>query len=159
MRLPFLAELGEKDRLSRQYAEFSMPQTSKGSTPAQQKALLEILSREQKIFLRLPRTVNRRQNRRPEAEKNLSPRQGMLGWQAMNHADLDQLLILQEKDVRISKLRKELASLPEQRTRLLKQMEAIKQKALAAKQEVAGIEKAYGTWRPPLKPNAPTSAK
>ena len=50
----------------------------------------------------------------------------MLGWQAMNHADLDQLLILQEKDVRISKLRKELASLPEQRTRLLKQMEAIK---------------------------------
>ena len=65
----------------------------------------------------------------------------MLGWQAMNHADLDQLLILQEKDVRISKLRKELASLPEQRTRLLKQMEAIKQKALAAKQEVAGIEK------------------
>ena len=43
----------------------------------------------------------------------------MLGWQAMNHADLDQLLILQEKDVRISKLRKELASLPEQRTRLL----------------------------------------
>ena len=82
----------------------------------------------------------------------------MLGWQAMNHADLDQLLILQEKDVRISKLRKELASLPEQRTRLLKQMEAIKQKALAAKQEVAGIE-AYGTWRPPLKPNAPTSAK
>lgn len=83
----------------------------------------------------------------------------MLGWQTMNHADLDQLLILQEKDVRISKLRKELASLPEQRTRLLKQMEAIKQKALAAKQEVAGIEKAYGTWRPPLKPNAPTSAK
>ena len=81
----------------------------------------------------------------------------MLGWQAMNHADLDQLLILQEKDVRISKLRKELASLPEQRTRLLKQMEAIKQKALAAKQEVAGIEN--GTWRPPLKPNAPTSAK
>ncbi|WMB15894.1 zinc ribbon domain-containing protein [Akkermansia muciniphila] len=65
----------------------------------------------------------------------------MLGWQAMNHADLDQLLILQEKDVRISKLRKDLASLPEQRTRLLKQMEAIKQKALAAKQEVAGIEK------------------
>lgn len=65
----------------------------------------------------------------------------MLGWQAMNHADLDQLLILQEKDVRISKLRKELGSLPEQRTRLLKQMEAIKQKALAAKQEVAGIEK------------------
>lgn len=51
------------------------------------------------------------------------------------------MLILQEKDVRISKLRKELASLPEQRTRLLKQMEAIKQKALAAKQEVAGIEK------------------
>lgn len=83
----------------------------------------------------------------------------MLGWQTMNHADLDQLLILQEKDVRISKLRKELASLPEQRTRLLKQMEAIKQKALAAKQEVAGIEKAYGMWRPPLKPNAPTSAK
>ncbi|ASB35249.1 hypothetical protein ADH72_05865 [Akkermansia muciniphila] len=38
----------KKDRLSRQYAEFSMPQTSKGSTPAQQKALLEILSREQK---------------------------------------------------------------------------------------------------------------
>ena len=65
----------------------------------------------------------------------------MLGWQAMNHADLDQLLILQEKDVRISKLRKELASLPEQRTRLLRQMEAIKQKALAAKQEVASVEK------------------
>ena len=59
----------------------------------------------------------------------------------MNHADLDQLLILQEKDVRISKLRKELASLPEQRTRLLRQMEAIKQKALAAKQEVASVEK------------------
>ncbi len=38
----------KKDRLSRQYAEFSMPQTSKGSTPTQQKALLEILSREQK---------------------------------------------------------------------------------------------------------------
>ena len=98
----------------------------------------------------------------------------MLGWQAMNHADLDQLLILQEKDVRISKLRKELASLPEQRTRLLKQMEAIKQKALAAKQEVAGIEKRIrdgagqsapvdkkpcGPGGPPLKPNAPTSAK
>ena len=61
----------------------------------------------------------------------------MLGWQAMNHADLDQLLILQEKDVRISKLRKDLASLPEQRTRLLKQMEAIKQKALAAKNVAA----------------------
>ncbi|WP_302014992.1 C4-type zinc ribbon domain-containing protein [uncultured Akkermansia sp.] len=59
----------------------------------------------------------------------------------MNHADLDQLLILQEKDVRISKLRKELASLPEQRTRLLRQMEAIKQKAVAAKQEVASVEK------------------
>ena len=59
----------------------------------------------------------------------------------MNHADLDQLLILQEKDVRISKLRKELASLPAQRTRLLRQMEAIKQKALAAKQEVASVEK------------------
>ena len=58
----------------------------------------------------------------------------------MNHADLDQLLILQEKDVRISKLRKELASLPEQRTRLLRQMEAIKQKALAAKQEVAQMK-------------------
>lgn len=55
--------------------------------------------------------------------------------------DLDQLLILQEKDVRISKLRKELASLPEQRTRLLRQMEVIKQKALAAKQEVASVEK------------------
>lgn len=65
----------------------------------------------------------------------------MLGWQAMNHADLDQLLILQEKDVRISKLRKELASLPEQRTCLLRRMEAIKQKALAAKQEVASVEK------------------
>ncbi|PNC34284.1 hypothetical protein CXU12_05015 [Akkermansia muciniphila] len=51
------------------------------------------------------------------------------------------MLILQEKDVRISKLRKELASLPEQRTRLLRQMEAIKQKALAAKQEVASVEK------------------
>ncbi|MFR4438246.1 MAG: hypothetical protein ACLT8C_11450, partial [Akkermansia muciniphila] len=59
-----------------------------------------------KIFLRLSRTVNRRQNRRPGAKKKSSPpRQGMLGWQAMNHADLDQLLILQEKDVRISKLR------------------------------------------------------
>lgn len=65
----------------------------------------------------------------------------MLGWEAMNHADLDQLLILQEKDVRISKLRKELSSLPEQRTRLLRQMEAIKQKAVAAKQEVASVEK------------------
>ena len=79
----------------------------------------------------------------------------MLGWQAMNHADLDQLLILQEKDVRISKLRKELASLPEQRTRLLRQMEAIKQKALAATQEVASVEKSI----PPLKPSAPTSAR
>lgn len=30
----------------------------------------------------------------------------MVGWQAMNHADLDQLLILQEKDARIARLRK-----------------------------------------------------
>lgn len=59
----------------------------------------------------------------------------------MNHADLDQLLILQEKDVRLAKLRKDLADLPEQRTRLLRQMEALKQKALGAKQEVAGLEK------------------
>ena len=65
----------------------------------------------------------------------------MVGWQAMNHADLDQLLILQEKDARIARLRKELAALPEQRTRLLRQMEAIKQKALDAKKEVAGLEK------------------
>ena len=114
----------KKDRLSRQYAEFSMPQTSKGSTPTQQKALLEILSREQKNISQT--SPHRQQAAEPP------PR---------SHADLDQLLILQEKDVRISKLRKELASLPEQRTRLLKQMEAIKQKALAAKQEVAGIEK------------------
>lgn len=160
MRLPFLAEPGEKDRLSRQYAEFSMPQTSKGSTPTQQKALLEILSKEQKnISQTFPHRQQAAEPPPRSREKIFPPRQGMLGWQAMNHADLDQLLILQEKDVRISKLRKELASLPEQRTRLLKQMEAIKQKALAAKQEVAGIEKAYGTWRPPLKPNAPTSAK
>ncbi|MFR0850991.1 MAG: zinc ribbon domain-containing protein, partial [Akkermansia sp.] len=69
----------------------------------------------------------------------LPPR--MVGWQAMNHADLDQLLILQEKDARIARLRKELAALPEQRTRLLRQMEAIKQKALDAKKEVAGLEK------------------
>lgn len=132
----------KKDRLSRQYAEFSMPQTSKGSTPTQQKALLEILSREQKNISQT--SPHRQQAAEPpprSQEKIFPPRQGMLGWQAMNHADLDQLLILQEKDVRISKLRKELASLPEQRTRLLKQMEAIKQKALAAKQEVAGIEK------------------
>lgn len=58
----------------------------------------------------------------------------MVGWQAMNHADLDQLLILQEKDARIARLRKELAALPEQRTRLLRQMEAIKQKALDARE-------------------------
>ena len=38
----------KKNRLAQQYAEFSMPQTLKGSTPAQQKALLEILSGEQK---------------------------------------------------------------------------------------------------------------
>ncbi|WP_300787657.1 hypothetical protein, partial [uncultured Akkermansia sp.] len=38
----------KKNRLARQYAEFSMPQPSRGSTPAQQKALLEILSGEQK---------------------------------------------------------------------------------------------------------------
>lgn len=65
----------------------------------------------------------------------------MVGWQAMNHADLDQLLILQEKDARIARLRKDLAALPEQRTRLLRQMEAIKDKVLAAKQEIAGLEK------------------
>lgn len=73
----------------------------------------------------------------------------------MNHADLDQLLILQ--DVRISNLKK-AGFLPEQRTRLLKQMEAIKQKALAAKQEGQALKK-HTDRRPPLKPNAPTSAK
>ena len=79
---------------------------------------------------------------RPGAEKKSFPsRRNMLRWQAMNHADLDQLLILQEKDMRISKLRKDMAFLPEQRTRLLKQMESIRQKALDAKQEVASIEK------------------
>lgn len=65
----------------------------------------------------------------------------MLGWQAMNHADLDQLLILQEKDARIAKLRKELDGLPEQRARLLRQMEMLKQKAQSAKQTVVGVEK------------------
>ncbi|MFR1411739.1 MAG: hypothetical protein ACLSUW_05235 [Akkermansia sp.] len=58
----------------------------------------------------------------------------MVGWQAMNHADLDQLLI-PGKDARIARLRKELAALPEQRTRLLRQMEVIKQKALDAKRK------------------------
>lgn len=59
----------------------------------------------------------------------------------MNHADLDQLLILQAKDMQIAKLRKALSTLPEQRARLVRQMESIKQKALAAKQTVANIEK------------------
>lgn len=65
----------------------------------------------------------------------------MLDWRAMNHADLDPLLILQEKDVRISKLRKDLANLPEQRVRILRQMEQMKQKAHSTKQAAAEIEK------------------
>lgn len=150
----------KKDRLSRQYAEFSMPQTSKGSTPAQQKALLEILSREQKNISQT--SPHRQQAAEPpprSQEKIFSPPAGHARVAGDESCRFRPVADPSGKDVRISKLRKELASLPEQRTRLLKQMEAIKQKALAAKQEVAGIEKAYGTWRPPLKPNAPTSAK
>ena len=53
------------------------------------KPCLKYSAKNRKIFLRLSRTVNRRQNRRPGAEKkSFPPRQGMLGWQAMNHADL-----------------------------------------------------------------------
>ncbi len=59
----------------------------------------------------------------------------------MNHADLEPLLILQEKDVRIVKLKKTLAGLPEQRARLAKQMELVKQKVHALKQEIVGLDR------------------
>ena len=132
----------KKDRLSRQYAEFSMPQTSKGSTPTQQKALLEILSREQKNISQT--SPHRQQAAEPpprSQEKIFPPPTGHARVAGDESCRFRPVADPSGKDVRISKLRKELASLPEQRTRLLKQMEAIKQKALAAKQEVAGIEK------------------
>lgn len=141
----------KKSETAREYAALVMPGPRQESTPAQQRELLEILSRSpDEASPEKPRSGNAGAPRQektgvpflPGAEKKSFPaRRRVLVWEAMNHADLDQLLILQEKDVRISKLRKELASLPEQRTRLLRQMEAIKQKAVAAKQEVAGIEK------------------
>lgn len=59
----------------------------------------------------------------------------------MNHEDLDQLLILQERDMRIAKLRKDLASLPEQRARLQKQHETLCRKATATKQQAMAVEK------------------
>ncbi len=59
----------------------------------------------------------------------------------MNIADLDQLLILQGKDMEIARLKQALASLPEQRARLTKQMAAIKQRVLAVKQEIVGLDR------------------
>lgn len=80
----------KKDKLARQYAELSMPPPAQGGTPAQQKALLEILSGKREAVSQenllspetreaAPQYRKRRKGRRPGAEKKSFPsRRGML---------------------------------------------------------------------------------
>lgn len=62
----------------------------------------------------------------------------------MNHDDLEKLLILQEKDIRIAKVKKDLESLPEMRKNILNRLKLVKQKLLELKEYIASLELQVG---------------
>lgn len=59
----------------------------------------------------------------------------------MKHDELEALLVVQERDIRIIRMNKELATLPEQRELISKRLEQFKRKAKEAKQLVLDTEK------------------
>lgn len=58
----------------------------------------------------------------------------------MNHDDLEKLLILQEKDIRIAKVKKDLDSLPEMWKNILNRLKLVKHKLLELREYIASLE-------------------